>query len=1286
MPSGNEHMGAIFVPRTIDAVERTTRTLVARWAAPVRAIGLRALGLADRLLGHHWVPGVPGVPGQRGVRSEVSGELGVWPLPWYEDEADDEALSGRGQRQQTNAGRSSRRSDRGRESSTEAAVAQAGEGGVSAGLGIGAERAPSRVMSASPVEMVPLAAARVDARPQVLPGAGEPTASGGRASASAVPAPADVAGARDAIEVAVSPLASASPEVPARPASTLAMPSEPAPAIGERSAAVVADPVLAGARPDAGAVRQPAAVSSPEERIRSQRAMADASLESGEQAPLAASGALARAVAGPETDRTVEFSRGNEGHVLAEQPGMGQGEEAAPEGAAEVLAKEWVNELGGVRAMPRAARLPAVFRAGAEVELTPSAALRRIYDHMTWVDGRLARHGGRHDAQVGAEFTWVAGGEREETAESPDADIRRRPAMDSRPRSETSRSASSPGSAVEAEAGPGESGPTRAFTSGFEAGSGVAGGLEPSGGGLSGASSGAEQGQATAPLGRGDAERPVTGVLSNAASGAAQGPMPSVRGERDDAARPGPAEAGGIYARDLSSTLSSVIAPLGSAPAEFTRPGDQGSAGSANAMPSSSARAGQRDGSRAPVISGEESRRDGTRPSGLVGAMPRPGAVNAGGRDVALPELSFATALTRDGSEGPSGGVLPFVDRLVGVRAGWEARPLPVAAPLASALGLLREQVLIDLSSGGAPAARRGGAREGSPARSRPEGQGMAASTEWRGGLSVGAGGGRETERVAPVGGVGLSRQELAGMEMAVPAGAALEGPPSETRTNWMAPEIVDSGLGLGAIGRRAEQLGGMIGVRAAGVAVDFIDPEMFQDAVGTRWDAWQMPMVAGAPGAEDAGDATSPTGDAPLFRGRVEGVPREMRQGGTEPGDGGGAHEPHGNGRGVGGPAAPGRIRGRAVGGEAWALNKEEAWALTRVFPSAGGSIPTYLRNDGDEGDEGAGLASGRGPIGRAGSGLGIGGAGELRMGRSAIGSGQDEGRPGRQAGIYRAPEGGALGEVVYVAPDVMQETESLGRPGGRAPRGGYLWSRAAEFARNVRTWELPSTVTAATAGAEAAMSGQPAWQGMTTIETPAVRAALTGADSMVDGEGANDGAVASAGGTPGGPAVREGRLPAPSLQLLEGGASAHESRGGGAGRHLLPPELELLRPVAAPVPAAPVSDASARMVEVMQRQQAPVTGGSSRSGGSDRLSLSDLTLVAVAAATQQVAASTAPASTSSAPRGGGGRDGGGSGKSQGSRMSPEQEHQEIEELARRVLGEVEWMMDAMRDRIGEP
>lgn len=1285
MPSENEHTGAIFVPRTIDAVERTTRSLVARWAAPVRAIGLRALGLADRLLGHHWGLGHGGPesrgpehrrPEHRGIiRDEVSGELRVWPLPWYEEESDDEALNRKGPRQRTTAARPAGSSERTPGSSRREELAQAGERSAAAGQGISAGSAPSRAMPASTVEMVPLAATPVEARSQVVPGAGAPAA-----PAPVRPVTAGMTAVADAIEVA----ASRDSESPSGATSKVAMSSSSVTAVHERPAAEGSIPV--GSGQDMTSVRQPSAAPVEAEMPRPLRAADDSSLAREEQAPLMERGRQARFVTGQETDGT----------ALAERAGMAPvGGTAAVEGAAGVrLAKEWVREMGAVGPQPRMARLPAVFRAGTEVELAPSVALRRIYDHMAWVDGRLAQRGTRHETQAVAEFAWVVG-EREEAVESG---VRRRspraeglapplPTLDSRLRTEAmSRGGAEPSALVESQRGA-----TSAITSALEDGIGVSGGTEkPAAEVLPVAST--ETAQVTAALGRGDAEHPAAGMVSNASGGAAPWQAPVIRGGRGDAAGSGP-DASGVYARDLSSTLSSVIVPSRSAPAGAHRPDERGAAVGASSMQSPSVRAGQEAGFQAPASPREERAQEGTPPLGLVaGVMLSPGGVGASARDVALPELRFATALATDEREGASGGVLHFVDRLIGVRAGWEARPLPVAAPLASALDAVREQVLIDLSSRGVQAAPRGVSRGGSsPARSRSEGQGIAAPVERRDGLPIGAGdefGGEERGRVVQARGASFPRPESPSLEMAVSAGAApampamvgsphaepATAPGTATRTSWMAPEVSDAGLGLGAIGRRAEQLGGIIGVRAAGVAVDFIDPETFPGTSEARWDVWQMPMVAGAEAGPDAEYAVSPVGGAPLLRGRAEGVPKmaqEMREGGTAQGDGGGSLE---SGSRPGRSAVSGRIPGRtAVGAKAWAWDREEAWTLTRIFPAAVGAIPAYLR------DESAGQV--RGPIIQAASRPGMLGASETRVGPSTKGASEGGGRLGGQVGGHRGLEGGALGEVVYVAPEVVRETESSILPGGRAPRGGYLWSRSAEFARDFGTWEPPSTVTAATGGAEAAMSGQPAWQGMTTIETPVVRAALNGSDPMAEGDGGPDGVY---GGALARPSPKAGRQAAPSLQLLEGGVSAQEVRRGGTGRHLLPPELELIRPTT--VPAAPVNDASARMVEVMQRQSAPVTGGSNRSGGSERLSLSDLTLVAVAAATQQVAASTAPASTTSTTKGGGGRGGVGAGNSQASAMSPEQEHREIEDLARRVLSEVEWLTDAMRDRIGEP
>jgi hypothetical protein len=112
-------------------------------------------------------------------------------------------------------------------------------------------------------------------------------------------------------------------------------------------------------------------------------------------------------------------------------------------------------------------------------------------------------------------------------------------------------------------------------------------------------------------------------------------------------------------------------------------------------------------------------------------------------------------------------------------------------------------------------------------------------------------------------------------------------------------------------------------------------------------------------------------------------------------------------------------------------------------------------------------------------------------------------------------------------------------------------------------------------------------------------------------------------------------------------------------------------------PVAAAPTSESTAKMVEALRaHQNAPAD---------DRLTLADLTLVAVASATQQVAASQAPPTVAAASTGGGG----GAGTSRaagGAEQNLEAEQREIEELARQVLDEVRSLVEISRERSGDP
>ena len=109
-----------------------------------------------------------------------------------------------------------------------------------------------------------------------------------------------------------------------------------------------------------------------------------------------------------------------------------------------------------------------------------------------------------------------------------------------------------------------------------------------------------------------------------------------------------------------------------------------------------------------------------------------------------------------------------------------------------------------------------------------------------------------------------------------------------------------------------------------------------------------------------------------------------------------------------------------------------------------------------------------------------------------------------------------------------------------------------------------------------------------------------------------------------------------------------------------------------------APSSDSASRIVEALRSQPAA-------SSSDDRVSLADLTLIAIASATQQVAASPA----------GGGPSGGGA-SSAPAAAAPERAAahgggksgnpvQEIEELARAAFDELQRLMAIARERSGD-
>ncbi|HEX6835366.1 MAG TPA: hypothetical protein VF334_02280, partial [Polyangia bacterium] len=154
-------------------------------------------------------------------------------------------------------------------------------------------------------------------------------------------------------------------------------------------------------------------------------------------------------------------------------------------------------------------------------------------------------------------------------------------------------------------------------------------------------------------------------------------------------------------------------------------------------------------------------------------------------------------------------------------------------------------------------------------------------------------------------------------------------------------------------------------------------------------------------------------------------------------------------------------------------------------------------------------------------------------------------------------------------------------------------------------------------------------------------------------------------------GPAARALDLARPFMKLIEGGIAGDAgSRSSAAPRFYEQPQ-----PVVA---GAPSSDSASRIVEALRSQ--PATPSSD-----DRVSLADLTLIAIASATQQVAAS---------PAGGGPSGAGATAAAPAAAPAADAAHgggksgnpaQEIEELARAAFDELQRLFAMARERSGE-
>ena len=458
-----------------------------------------------------------------------------------------------------------------------------------------------------------------------------------------------------------------------------------------------------------------------------------------------------------------------------------------------------------------------------------------------------------------------------------------------------------------------------------------------------------------------------------------------------------------------------------------------------------------------------------------------------------------------------------------------------------------------------------------------------------------------------------------------------------------------------GALAQRAEQLGGVVGVRAASLSIDFVDPARLSMLTG---EAPAMPALA--PAAQPAASDTIMPAPRALF---------------ATP------------------PATP-------------SLTAEE-WSLVATFPSAATAVQLAAARQAAPWSgttSRATIAPERTLLSAIATGA-TPGVQTVASARPIVARTTTSGAPAQRS----APM-----EYVAVAP-----SETQGRlPTGRTPRGSFTWPKLADYASTRGEWTasaavavaeqtkqaapgtplwgvLPSLVAVApslaastgvtarrdavdtTAVAASAPSGEaaparrdsargdaPAMTLMSAAATREARAAArlgtreivradddggdgeqprtapamptTGGERRVGAAGVSNvrtqaamplmtGAAtaregASAGGGVVGPAARALELARPFLKLVEGGVSGD----GGQRASAAPRFFEQPQPVVA---GAPSSDSASRIVEALRSQ--PAAGSSD-----DRVSLADLTLIAIASATQQVAASAA----GGGPSGGGG------------------------------------------------
>ena len=550
------------------------------------------------------------------------------------------------------------------------------------------------------------------------------------------------------------------------------------------------------------------------------------------------------------------------------------------------------------------------------------------------------------------------------------------------------------------------------------------------------------------------------------------------------------------------------------------------------------------------------------------------------------------------------------------------------------------------------------------------------------------------------------------------------------------------SALAPGGIGLRAEQLAGVVGVRAASLSIEFVDPA-------------RLALLTAAPPMPTVGPEA---GGEPPLRDTVMPAARPLFAMATTP----------------------------AAATQSPTLSAAE-WSLVATFPSAATAVQLMAARQ-------AADWQGGGTLARAGAGtprtLVTAAPARQRPWAAAQATSATAAAPalGRAAlevaaapsfgrawvdidgqGALRkkpsAPEGAASQpadptQLVAPRPATAATPSSTPRlPSGRAPRGSFTWPKLGAFSSAADGWTPSAAVTGAEYANQAA-PGTPLWGAMPSLvlsaPTPVATAPLQARSARAEGSASPATNAAAATGPAASArdgaamtlmtatAMRESRAaarsgdsrdpdavaPAPTapMTITPGGSGADRTRAAGAGRasnvrvapslglttaaptapgqgaaatgpsaralELARPFLRLIEGSAASdaarpstprffeqpkplVSAVPSSDSASRIVEAMRHQ--PATTRSD-----DRVSLSDLTLIAMASATQQVAASAAgggpsasapaaAAAPTNAPASHG--DGGGSGNPA----------QEIEELARATFEELQRLMEIARERSGD-